>query len=379
MILRRTPERVLMTTDAVGGVWRWTLDAAMAAAAQKVFCVIAGLGPRPSPAQEAEVETIPGAELVWLDHPLEWLAEGEAAMRGLPDALAALARERGADLIHVNAPAHAAELDAGLPVVAFSHSCVITWWRTMRAESLPPEWNWQHDRNLRGMEAADLVLTPSVSHAGALRAAYAVTTPVATVPNASAPVAAGGRRTLRALAAARWWDDAKNGGVLDAAAGRIQAPVLMAGAVESPAGARFRARQAETPGPLPADEVRRLMSASAVFVSPSIYEPFGLSTLEAAGAGTALVLSDIPTYRELWDGVALFRDPHDPAGFADAVNRLLADGKLRRRLGLAARRRAQELSPERQARGLLGAWGRAMAARAPAPAAPTFSSAAHAR
>ena len=378
MTLRRTPERVLMTTDAVGGVWRWTADAAEALAARGVSVVIAGLGPRPSAAQEAEIARIKGAELVWLDQPLEWLAEGEAALRGLPDALARLARERDANLIHVNAPAQAAELETELPVAAQSHSCVITWWRAMRREPVPQAWEWQRDRNLRGMEAADLVLAPSASHASAVREAYATSTPVVTVPNASVPAAAGGRRSLRVLAAARWWDDAKNGAALDEAAASIDAPVLMAGAVESPAGARFEPRHAQTPGPLPAEEVRRLMSASAVFVSPSIYEPFGLSSLEAAGAGTALVLADIPTYRELWDGVALFRDPHDPAGIADAVNRLLADGKLRRRMGLSARRRAQAFSPDRQARGLLAAWSRAMAARAPAPASADFS-AAHAR
>ena len=38
----------------------------------------------------------------------------------------------------------------------------------------------------------------------------------------------------------------------------------------------------------------------------ALYEPFGLAVLEAAQAGCALVLSDIPTFRELWDGAALF-------------------------------------------------------------------------
>ncbi len=369
MTPRRTPERVLMTADAVGGVWRWSVDAARALAGKDVSVVIAGLGPRPSAEQEAEVAGIRGAELVWLDQPLEWLAASETDLRGVPGALASLARERGAELIHVNAPAQAAGLETDLPVAAQSHSCVITWWRAMRDEPVPPEWEWQRERNLRGMEAADLVLAPSASHAAAVKAAHTISTPVATVLNASAPAAAGGRRAQRVLAAARWWDDAKNGAALDAAAAAIEAPVLMAGAVESPVGARFKARHAHAPGPLPAVEVLRLMSVSAVFVSPSIYEPFGLSTLEAAGAGTALVLSDIPTYRELWDGVALFRDPHDPGSIADAANRLLADGKLRRRLGLAARRRRAGFSPDVRRAGFsprgAGRWARTRRRRPP--------------
>ena len=36
------------------------------------------------------------------------------------------------------------------------------------------------------------------------------------------------------------------------------------------------------------------------------YEPFGLAVLEAAQAGMRLVLSDIPSFRELWDGAATF-------------------------------------------------------------------------
>ncbi|CUH13347.1 Capsular glucan synthase [Jannaschia seosinensis] len=365
-------ERVLITVDAVGGVWRWTVDAARALAPHGASCVIVGLGPEPSEAQAAEIAAIPNAELVWLEQPLEWLASGDAAMCGLPEALATLAREREVDLIHVNAPAQAADLSTGLPVVAASHSCVVTWWRAMRDEPLPAEWQWQFDRNLRGMETANLVLTPSAAHATALREAYPVATPVATVLNASTPVAEGERRDRQVLAAARWWDDAKNGATLDAAAARINAPVVMAGALESPAGARFDAKHAQAAGPMPADEVRRRMSSAAVFVSPSIYEPFGLSTLEAAGSGTALVLSDIPIYRELWQGAALFCDPHHPDGFAVAVNRLLADEALRQNLGLAARRKAQKLSLDRQARELLSAWGRAMIAHGESPAAPAI-------
>ncbi len=48
-----------------------------------------------------------------------------------------------------------------------------------------------------------------------------------------------------------------------------------------------------------------------IFVSTSLYEPFGLAVLEAAQAGCPLVLSDIATFRELWDGAAIFFPPGD--------------------------------------------------------------------
>jgi NAD(P)-dependent dehydrogenase (short-subunit alcohol dehydrogenase family) len=65
-----------------------------------------------------------------------------------------------------------------------------------------------------------------------------------------------------------------------------------------------------------------------------------IAVLEAAQAGCALVLSDIPTFRELWEGVARFVPAEDDAGFAHAVEPLLRDADARGRLGRLARERA---------------------------------------
>jgi glycosyltransferase involved in cell wall biosynthesis len=89
--------------------------------------------------------------------------------------------------------------------------------------------------------------------------------------------------------------------------------------------------------------------------------------LEAASAGAALVLSDIPTFRDLWDGAALFVDPRDPSDVARAVNGLIADRTLRRRLGQDALRRATLYTLERQVDGLIEAYERALG-RSPAQA-----------
>ncbi|MDT8262603.1 glycosyltransferase, partial [Roseomonas sp. DSM 102946] len=71
---------------------------------------------------------------------------------------------------------------------------------------------------------------------------------------------------------------------------------------------------------------------------------FGLAVLEAAQAGCALVLSDIPTFRELWDGAAVFVPPDDEAAVALALDRMMADRAERDRLGDAARERARRYS-----------------------------------
>src|ERR1051326_8323524 len=95
-----------------------------------------------------------------------------------------------------------------------------------------------------------------------------------------------------------------------------------------------------------------------VFVSVSLYEPFGLSVLEAAQAGCALVLSDIPTHRELWDGVALFVEARDDQGFADAIGDLLDDSSKRQHLGETARERALQYSPGQMALGMTQIYAR---------------------
>ena len=72
---------------------------------------------------------------------------------------------------------------------------------------------------------------------------------------------------------------------------------------------RARSRSPHVAAARPARAAPRSRAGSArcpIFVSAARYEPFGLAVLEAAQAGCALVLSDIPTFRELWDGAALF-------------------------------------------------------------------------
>jgi glycosyltransferase involved in cell wall biosynthesis len=91
------------------------------------------------------------------------------------------------------------------------------------------------------------------------------------------------------------------------------------------------------------------MARSAVFVSSGLYEPFGLAVLEAAQAGCALVLSDIPTFRELWNGAAVFVAPSDPRAIADALNDITADATLRTRLAAAAEQRAAHYTMDKSA------------------------------
>ena len=84
-------------------------------------------------------------------------------------------------------------------------------------------------------------------------------------------------------------------------------------------------------------------------VAPSLWpEPFGLVALEAAAAGKPIVASDIGGLRDIVvDGeTGLMVAPEDRPALVAAMERMIGDEELRRRLGAAARERAARFSPE---------------------------------
>jgi glycosyltransferase involved in cell wall biosynthesis len=97
---------------------------------------------------------------------------------------------------------------------------------------------------------------------------------------------------------------------------------------------------ASASGHLPAAELAALRRRAAIFAAPARYEPFGLAILEAARDRCALVLGDIPSLRELWDGAARFVDPGDSRALHDALAELAAEGAERERLARAAQERS---------------------------------------
>ncbi|MEX6506185.1 glycosyltransferase family 4 protein [Jiella sp. M17.18] len=357
------PNRVLMTTDAVGGVWRYSLDLARSLNAAGIEVVLACLGPAPSEDKRREADALTSTRLVTLDLPLDWMAEGPEALADVPRRLAALAEETGADLLHLNLPSQAAGIETARPVVVVSHSCVVTWWAAMREGPLPADWDWQFALNRAGFERADAIVAPAKAHAEAVRAAYAGIRPVRTVPNAITPPLEAQKAPKRPVvfAAARWWDESKNARLLDAMAAEVSWSVKAAGATRGDNGQSVSFTHAEALGNLPFAETQRLMGEAGIFVSPSLYEPFGLAVLEAATAGAALVLADIATYRELWGGAARFADPNDPAAFARAVETLSADSGARALLGAQARERARRFTPACQLEALFAVYRAAAA------------------
>ncbi len=344
--------RVLVTLDAVGGVWRYAMDLARGLRREGVDTVFLGFGPAPSPRQRTEAEAI--GTLDWSPAPLDWLATGPEDVAQAPGLIARAARRHGADLLHLNLPSQAAGLDTDRPILVATHSCTPTWFRAVRRSAPPPGWEWHHDLNARGLARADLVVAPSLSHAEATVACYGFLPQLRVVLNGSAAPEDRLPEQPFVVASGRWWDEGKGGPTLDAAARLTDWPVRLLGQAQGANGARFTPTHARLEGERPHAEAVALMRSAGIFVSPSLYEPFGLAVAEAARMGLPLVLSDIPTFRELWDDAALFVPPGNARALARALNRLAADPALRRSFGEAARLRSRRYTPEAQATAMLG-------------------------
>jgi glycogen(starch) synthase len=91
------------------------------------------------------------------------------------------------------------------------------------------------------------------------------------------------------------------------------------------------------------------MAQAGIYALPARYEPFGLSVLEAALSGCALVLGGIDSLQELWDDAACYVPPGDVDALAATITTLAGDDHARVTLAARARTRARERTPERMA------------------------------
>ncbi len=364
-----TAQRLLMTADAVGGVWTYALDLARGLVPHGFETVLVVCGPSPDDGQSRDAAAIPGLRLVDTGLPLDWTARTADEIGAAGAAIGDIARRVGADLVHLNSPGLAPELAFDGPVVGVCHSCVKTWWKAVKPGELPPDLAWRAETHHRGMALCDAVVAPSAAFAGATAAAYRVPPPyvVHNGRNRSDEARLSGRQPI-VFTSGRLWDEGKNVAVLDAAAGKAGVEVVAAGPVSGPNGAALPpVRHLNLLGPLSQDGIRGWLGRAGIYASSALYEPFGLGVLEAAQAGCALVLSEIPTFRELWGGAAIFVDPRRPNEFAAAFECLLRNEREAAYLGNLARERARRFSVERMAAGMAEAYAEMLAVSAHPP------------
>lgn len=357
--------RLLMTTDTVGGVWQYSLELSRALVPHGYEILLALTGPAPSAAQRAIAQALPGVSLIDTKTELDWLAPDARTIAAAGHRIAEIAADRRTDIIQLNAPSLAAGTRFPAPVIAVTHSCLATWWQAVEGDALPPDFAWRAALMGDGLRTADAIAAPSAALAKATQRTYHLTTPPSVVHNGhSSPAAALASAKAEAataipptmqdiaFTAGRLWDRGKDVAALDRAAARMMVPLIAAGPICGPNGETARFHHINAAGVLDDVALAARFAARPVFVSAARYEPFGLAVLEAAAAGCALVLADIPTFRELWDGAAQFVRPGDDRGFAEAIESIIGDAPRRTALGNAAQHRAARYTPAAMAAGM---------------------------
>src|ERR1043165_1265122 len=306
--------RILMTADAVGGVWTYALELTRALEPYGVEVLLALMGPSLSPSQHQDARSISNLTLFKSDYKLEWMPGCWSDVKRAGDWLLHLENRLQPDLIHLNGYAHGS-LPWNNPTLVAGHSCVFSWWRAVKGVAPTPE------RQRSNTEARE-------------------------------------KRTF-VLSAGRLWDEAKNIERVTEIASELPWPVLVAGDLQQ----RPLSNGCRWLGSLPETELRRWFAAAPIYALPARYEPFGYTPLEAALSGCALVLGDIESLREIWGDAAIFVDPNDSRALKSELLELINHPKRRDEMSDRARARALYFTAPRMGQNYFTAYQELLATR----------------
>jgi hypothetical protein len=194
--------------------------------------------------------------------PLDWLARNRTAVRATGRAIAKLAEGYAVDIVQLNAPALAAEVDFPMPVVAVNHSCISTWWAAVKDVPIDAGHRWRADLTTKGLARADFVVTPSAAFSEATQSANGLASLPGTVHNGRTPLDLPQVAPHDfAFTAGRLWDKGKNLATLDRAAAELPVPLYMAGPQHGPSGDSIELEHARGLGSLGEKELARWLAA----------------------------------------------------------------------------------------------------------------------
>ncbi len=338
---------ILVTADTVGGVWTYTRELVTSLVARGIQVTLVSFGDIPGVGQVRWIEhlqcqSLAGGTQALAYHPtafkLEWMQNSEADLKASSEYLRAVIAEAKPDLLHFNQFYYGA-LDCDLPRLVVAHSDVVSWWVAVHGTEPPPSsWlRWYREAVTRGLAQATAVIAPSRWMMEQVKRYYIAPRHNDVIYNGRTPALFNPHVTKedRIVTVGRIWDRGKNAGLLLRT--NMPAPVFIVGSDRDPQdeSGQFRVTEADANIYLepPQDESKMVqtLGRAAIYAAASQYEPFGLAPLEAALSRCALVASDIPSFREVWDGAAIFFRNNDAEALRLALELLTSDRALRQR------------------------------------------------
>ncbi|GGF09050.1 glycosyltransferase family 4 protein [Hymenobacter cavernae] len=331
-----------MTADTVGGVWTYALELIRGLAPYGTHVALATMGAPLSEAQRQQVATIENLTLYESTYQLEWMDNPWDDVSRAGQWLLDLASKLSPDLIHLNGMAHGS-LAWGKPVLVVVHSCVLSWWRAVLGEDAPISWDTYREWVSRGLRAANRVVAPTEALLTEVEKLYGPFRASSVVYNGCDPQHfRPSAKEPFILSMGRVWDEAKNISLLASIAANLPWPVYIAGDATHPTtGETLALPNVHVLGKLSATEAAAWLSRAAIYVMPAKYEPFGLTLLEAALSGCALVAGRIGTLTEVWDDAAAYANPQDAQALQTVLLHLIEDDAYRKKLADLAAKRAQ--------------------------------------
>ncbi|WP_255478706.1 glycosyltransferase [Rufibacter sp. XAAS-G3-1] len=349
--------RVLMTTDSVGGVWTYSLELIRALAPHNVHFYLATMGAAVTLQQRQELAALTNVTVYESEYQLEWMDNPWAEVDQAGQWLLELNDQLNPDLIHLNNFCHG-QLPWNKPVLMVIHSCVQTWWRALKSENAPANWNTYFERVRDGLHAADLVIAPTQAMLEEATSVYGPFSQKKVINNGRDPLAFHfGQKEPFIFSMGRVWDEAKNIALLTQVADQVSWPIYIAGdAVHPSTGDNKLFKNVHFLGKLSQREVADWLSRASLYVLPAMYEPFGLSILEAAFSGCALVLGKINSLKEIWGTSAEYVDTHNAEELAAILQKLIKDEFLLNIMACRAVKKAQDYTTDLMAQEYLQAY-----------------------
>jgi len=340
--------RVLVTADTIGGVWTYARELVTGLIAKGVSVTLVSFGNIPTAEQVRWMDRLSNLDFRPTGFRLEWMQEAEDDLALSSEYLHAVVRETKPDLLHLNQFCYGA-LETDLPKVVVAHSDVVSWWQAVHGKD-PDDTVWHRDYRMhvyRGLAQATRVIAPSQVMLDAIVRNYLRPAATSVIPNGRDPKLFNPHlnKDNYAVSMGRIWDAGKNTTLLT----KISLPMTtyVVGESTHPEQSQSAATALHTRGErlifkgvLGEHQLRHLLARARIYVATSLYEPFGLAPLEAALSRCALLLSDIPTFRELWGDDATYFNAKDAKSLEEQFRLLAGDPTLAARFGERAHQRA---------------------------------------
>lgn len=342
-----------MTSGTEDGVWTYCMELIRVLESQDVQVTLATMGASMSRVQRAEISLRARLEVIESSLPLEWMQGGPQHVSQALDWLQQIERRVEPDIYHLNSFSLGA-VESRLPKLVVGHSCICSWWDEVKGTRAPAEFDPYRDVVSAGLRGADILIAPSKAMLGNVQRHHQAKLPGYVIASARNPAHfRPGLKEEIVFSAGPLWDEAKNILLLEQAAQKLSWPVYVAEEGARSDGVRAEFEALHSLGRLSSENLAKWYTRSAIYCSPARYEPFGLSIVEAALSGCALVLGDTESLREIWEGAALFVPPNNPLVLRRVLEHLIANPAYRREQASAARLRAMEFTPQRMGAGYM--------------------------